>query len=98
MNNPHAKYDAVLHDNIEHNGSELEATIAMEELAELIQAVSKVKRYGCTGIYKENLIEEIADTRIVIDELMMIFGISDDEYQNEKDAKVRRLKERMSAE
>lgn len=43
---------------------------AMEELAELIQAISKVKRYGLTEEIKENLEEEFADV-ILMNSLIM---------------------------
>lgn len=52
-----ATYTAILEENIKAHGTEVETTVAMEELAELIQAVSKVKRYGFVGKYKDNLIE-----------------------------------------
>ena len=45
--------------NIQYHGIEQETTIAMEECSELIQAISKCKRYGCINKYRENLIEEI---------------------------------------
>lgn len=63
--------------NIKYHGIEQETTIAMEECSELIQAISKCKRYGCINKYRENLIEEITDVLIMIDELKMIYQISD---------------------
>lgn len=101
MKEPQTLYEAMLYDNIEYIreyiGSGLEIAIAIEELSELILAVSKAKRYRCVGIYRENLIKKIANARIVVDELMMIFDISDDEYQKAKDAEIQRLEKRMSA-
>ena len=52
----------------------------MEECAELIQAISKVRRYGFVGKYKDNLLEEIADVDIVLTELTMMFDIDPDEF------------------
>ena len=89
------KYAAVLEENIKENGVALETVIAMEELAELIQAISKVKRYGFVGEYKDNLIEEIADVDIVITELLMMFDISQDEFYNVIDKKIQRLRKRL---
>ena len=89
------KYAAVLEENIRENGVALETVIAMEELAELIQAISKVKRYGFVGEYRDNLIEEIADVDIVITELMMMFDISQDEFYNVIDKKIQRIKNRL---
>ena len=89
------EYAAVLEENIKENGVALETVIAMEELAELIQAISKVKRYGFVGEYKDNLIEEIADVSIVIREIMMIFGLSVGDINEVIDSKIQRIKKRF---
>ena len=68
--------------NIKYHGIEQETTIAMEECSELIQAISKCKRYGCINKYRENLIEEMTDVLIMIDELKMIYQISDVDISN----------------
>lgn len=58
---------------VERNGKEIQTVVAMEELSELIQALSKVLR----GIPdRDNLIEEIADVYIVLDEQRYIHGIN----------------------
>lgn len=90
-----AAYTAILEENIKAHGKELETTVAMEELAELIQAVSKVKRYGFRDEYKDNLIEELADVDIVITELMMLFDVSAEEFYSVMDRKVQRIKKRL---
>ena len=90
-----ATYTAILEENIKAHGKELETTVAMEELAELIQAVSKVKRYGFRNEYKDNLIEELADVDIVITELMMLFDVSTEEFYSVMDRKVQRIKKRL---
>ena len=95
MNEKMEEYAAVLEENIKEHGIVEETVIAIEECAELIQAISKVKRYGFVGEYKDNLIEEIADVSIVIREIMMMFGIADDDLENAIYAKVQRLKNRM---
>lgn len=43
-----------------------------EECAELIQAITKVKRYGFRDKYEENLHEEVADVLICISELLCL--------------------------
>lgn len=73
--------------NIEYHGTEQETIIAMEECAELIQAISKCKRYGCVKEFRDNLIEEIADVMFVIDEMKLIYNISDEDIQNIKQYK-----------
>ena len=89
------KYAAVLEENIKEHGVAFETVIAMEECAELIQAISKVKRYGFVGEYRDNLIEEIADVNIVVLELMMIFDISNDDIAEFIDSKIQRIKKRL---
>ena len=76
--------------NIQYHGIEQETTIAMEECSELIQAISKCKRYGCINKYRENLIEEIADVLFVIDELKLIYNISDEVISEIKQYKIDR--------
>ena len=76
--------------NIQYHGIEQETTIAMEECSELIQAISKCKRYGCIDKYRENLIEEIADVLFAIDELKLIYNISDEAISKIKQYKINR--------
>lgn len=60
-------------DKVAHlNGDDLTLTIASEECAELIQAISKVKRHGFRGVYERNLHEEVADILICIVELVSL--------------------------
>ena len=89
------EYAAILEENIKEHGVVEETVIAMEECAELIQAISKVKRYGFVGEYRDNLIEEIADVNIVVLELMMIFDISNDDIAEFIDSKIQRIKKRL---
>ena len=88
------QYD-VIGKTIDKNGVDMETTVAMEELAELIQAISKCKRYGCVGTQRDNLIEEIADVKIVITELLLMFGISNAELIAWNNQKINRMKERL---
>ena len=74
--------------NIKYHGIEQETTIAMEECSEVIQAISKCKRYGCIDKHRENLIEEIADVLFVIDELKIIYDISDKAISEIKQDKI----------
>lgn len=59
--------------------------IAMEECAELIQAVNKMSRlnrgYKDYNSAKDNLTEEIADVLICMEQLKMIYNIADDDIQ-----------------
>ena len=81
--------------NIKYHGIEQETTIAMEECSELIQAISKCKRYGCINKYRENLIEEMTDVLIMIDELKIIYQISDVDISNIRQYKMNRQSYRI---
>ena len=81
--------------NIKYHGIEQETTIAMEECSELIQAISKCKRYGCINKYRENLIEEMTDVLIMIDELKMIYQISDVDISDIRQYKMNRQSYRI---
>ena len=83
----------VVKKSIEHYGANLQTVVCMEECAELIQAVSKMKR-GKDN--RDNLIEEMADVMICIEILKQVYGISDNEIQNYVCQKQNRSIERMN--
>lgn len=64
---------------LEKNGKLKQSVIAMEECSELIKAISKMIRYSSDEdsvcMYKDNLIEEMADVYIILDELKMMYDI-----------------------
>ena len=64
----------IIADSIQHYGADNQSTVCMEECAELIQAISKMKR-GNTNTF--NLQEEIADVLICIEMLKQMYHISD---------------------
>lgn len=70
-----------------------------EEMAELIQAISKMERLmnekDKNHKHKRHIIEEIADVQIMLDELMLYYDINPDEVKNFKNEKIQRLKKRM---
>ena len=84
------------------NGMNKQLDVAIEELSELIQAICKLKRYGYTD--EEcyfNLAEEMADVKIVLAELKLMFDNEDNvkEWKNYKlDRLEKRLKEKYSFE
>ena len=85
----------VVQNSIKHYGSDLQTVVCMEECAELIQAISKMKR-GKDN--RDNLIEEIADVMICIEILKQVYGISDNEIQNYVCQKQNRSIERMKSD
>lgn len=74
-----------------------------EELAELIVAISKYKRVsakeeGRTRVRAINdVIEEIADVRIMIKQVMMLLDINETEVSNIETSKLNRLEKRMKS-
>lgn len=72
------------------HGKDLQTTVAMEECSELIQAISKIKRYGENMSRRQHLIDEIADVELCIEQLKYFYIISDREVQWMKRYKVRR--------
>ena len=69
------------------NGKETQCRMAMEECAELIQAVNKCLRYP-TGASIANLTEEIADVEIMIEQLKLMFKVSDSTVEREIERKI----------
>ena len=62
-------------------GKELQCIVAIEELAELQQAVTKQIRHERVGQYdaiatREHLAEEIADARLMIDQVEYMYGLN----------------------
>lgn len=53
-------------------------TVVIEELSELIKAVSKINRCH-NNEHLKSLMEEIADVRIVIERIMRKYGIKEDD-------------------
>lgn len=72
------------------NGDDLTLTITSEECAELIQAISKVKRYGFHDEYEDNLHEEVADVLICIAELLCLGYLDVDKVKDYQKLKINR--------
>lgn len=66
----------------------------MEELAELIQAISKVKRYGLTEELKENLEEEVADVILMTSLIMNKYNLNSENIDKIIVNKTNRLRKR----
>lgn len=82
-------------DKVAHiNSDDLTLTITSEECAELIQAISKVKRYGFHDKYEENLHEEVADVLICISELVCLGYMDIDKVRDYQKLKINREVER----
>lgn len=82
-------------DKVAHiNSDDLTLTITSEECAELIQAISKVKRYGFRDVHEENLHEEVADVLICISELVCLGYLDIDKVKDYQKLKINREIER----
>ena len=85
-------YDAYRRDIrllVSSRSEDMNACICSEEPAELIQAISKVRRFragdesvGTQENVLDTLKEEIADVLICIDILKVMYGLPDDEIDN----------------
>ena len=80
-------------------GADAQAMVHMEECAELIQAVSKMRRAANAGkdddTARYNLVEEISDVLICMKQMQEIYGISDHDIQLMVDRKCRRQEARL---
>ena len=82
-------------DKVAHiNGEGLTLTIATEKCAELIQAITKLKRYGFYDRYKNDLHEEVADVLICITELVALGYLDIDKVKDYQKLKINREIER----
>ena len=78
---------------VHHYGAEHQKKKAIEEMGELITAISREQDGRAT---QEQVITEIADVQIMMRQLAFIYGI--DAVANEIDRKQRRLLRRMDKE
>ena len=78
---------------IDKNGIQIQSNIAMEECAELIQAISKCLRSKeiVPMTVREHLIEEMADVMICLEQLKVIFHINEEELKCWIETKKNRL-------
>lgn len=92
--------------SIARYGKDTQATVCMEECAELIQAISKLKRYNPEDQTNkaerseliENLYEEMADVCICFDLLVEIYGLKLSDLRRMMDHKVWRMKRKLEAQ
>ena len=79
---------------VDHFGCNAQLDMAVEECAELIQAIQKYKR-GCTLPVLNNIHEEIADVEIMLSQLRIIFNT--DAIDKAKEHKLKRLNAKIEA-
>lgn len=83
---------------IEHYGVEKQLLVCIEELSELIKAITKAERYPNDDIKKDDIAEEMADVYICLEYLAKIYSISDEKISHNFIYKLMRLNERMDSE
>lgn len=78
-------------------GMKSQSMVAMEECAELIQAISKCVRTNEFPAVqeREHLIEEMADVMFCMEQLQVMYSITDEELYAMKQSKEKRTIERM---
>lgn len=80
-------------------GEDAQAMVHMEECAELIQAISKMRRVKNSGKDEgeatHNLVEEMADVLICMEQMQEMYGISDYELQIMVEKKCQRQEARL---
>lgn len=93
MNSFYAK--AVCESAVHTWGKEHQKLIAIEEMSELTKALCKDTRYPNTPAVLDNVAEEIADVRIMLDQLEHIFACSE-QVRKYKHKKIKRLADRIN--
>ena len=80
-------------------GADAQAMVHCEELAELIQAISKMRRVRNKGADDsnayDNLVEEVADVLICLDQIQEMYEIPDHAIQGVVFRKCARQEERL---
>ena len=91
---------------IEHYGMNDQCQVACEECAELIKALSKYHRVTKHQAYDKrkiqrcmnNIVEEVADVSIMIDQIKLMYGISEKSVNAVRAEKVERLRKALPEE
>lgn len=89
---------------LEYYGERHQIDKVIEESAELIQAISKIREHqeiSCgdyTAELRENLITELADVYITLEYVKIVYAVNEKELSKEIQFKINRLKERLENE
>ena len=79
-------------------GANAQIDVAVEEMAELTQALIKTKRYAEDkdfDRFRANLVEEIADVEIMLAQMRIIYAVDEKEIEDVKTFKLKRLADRL---
>lgn len=81
---------------LSHYGSESQKMKAVEELTELAELL--IKDLNGKEVYQKRVQEEIADVHIMLNQMLLAYGIRDSEIKDEINRKIKRTLCRMKAE
>lgn len=79
---------------IEKWGREEQTNLAIEEMAELMQAINKTRRYPNSLKARDNIAEEIADVSVMLEQLILIYDCQEN-VEDWKERKVSRILEHL---
>lgn len=84
---------------INYYGSESQLNMLIEECAELIQSIQKLKRYPDNNLIRSCLISELADVCIMMNQMFLMFDVGTQTYFNKTvDRKIKRQLKRIKQE
>ena len=75
-------------------GAKMQATVAIEEMSEVIKEITKMLR---GELNREHMAEEIADATIMLEQVRLIFNLNDLVCEK-MDEKVQRLDDKLKGE
>ena len=75
---------------VEHYGNERQKLKAIEELTELVEIIAKDLNRKEIKNQREHILEEIAEVMIMVEQLKLVYGFSDDEVSEMVKHKLRR--------
>lgn len=87
------EYQKLFKDAVDKWGKDAQLNMVIEECAELIQAITKLKRHENEKTI-QNVIEEAADVGIMLAQITIIFECGQDIYR-EKVEKMKRLRAKI---
>lgn len=76
-------------------GKEHQTFVAIEEMSELMKALTKNMRGEHN---RQDIVEELADVYIVLDQVMMMHGIDLDEVVKKMNEKAKRMADRLEGD
>ena len=86
------KQKVILQGAINIYGIHKQSIVAIEEMSELTKEITKSLR---EEMRSEHMVEEIADVLIMVEQVKMMYEVSDDEIQRNIDYKINRLNDRL---